>query len=92
MPGGIFIPQIEEVLGAGDLEELKKFTYEALKEMAESLPQVAIVSTDGNPENELKAEAGSMIAFDRVAGKAYVKESGDINEDQSRGWKELSIV
>ena len=92
MPGGKFIPQIEEVLGGGDLEEVKRLTYEALKAMAEFLPQVPMVSTKGNPENELEAEAGSMLAFDQDAGKFYFKESGDIAGDRTRGWKEVQLV
>ena len=91
MPGKM-IPQIEEVLGAGDFQELRRFTYEALKEIAESLAQVPVISTEGNPENELKAEQGSMIAFDRSTGKFYVKELSDIGGDQRRGWREGQFV
>ena len=89
---GILIPQIEEVLGAGDLAELKRFTYEALKRLADTASQVPVILTDGNPENELKAEKAGMIVFDRGTGKTYIKESADIGGDQRRGWKELQLV
>lgn len=89
---GKFYPQIEEILGVGTIEELKPFLYEALKAMANDMSQVPIVSTDGNPENELKAEQGSMIAFDRSTGKIYGKELADIGGDQRRGWREMQFV
>ena len=89
---GILIPQIEEVLGAGDLAELKRFTYEALKRLADTASQVPVILTDGNPENELKAERGGMIVFDRSTGKFYVKELSDIAGDQRRGWREGQFV
>ena len=89
---GKFYPQIEEVLGAGDFKEMRRFTYEALKAMANDISQVPTVSTEGNPENELKAERGGMVVFDRSTGKTYTKESGDIGGDQRRGWKEVQLV
>ena len=89
---GILIPQIEEVLGAGDLAELKRFTYEALKRLADTASQVPVILTDGNPENELKAEKAGMIVFDRSTGKTYVKELADIGGDQKRGWRELQLL
>ena len=89
---GILISQIEEVLGAGDLAELKRFTYEALKELAERASQVPVISTEGNPENELKAGQGSMIAFDRSTGAIYAKELGEIGGDQRRGWRLVKFV
>jgi len=89
---GILIPQIEEVLGAGDLAELKRFTYEALKRLADTASQVPVILTDGNPENALKAARGGMIAFDRSTGKTYVKEEDEIAGDETRGWRELSFV
>ena len=89
---GILISQIEEVLGAGDLAELKRFTYEALKRLADTASQVPVILTDGSPENELKAARGGMIAFDRSTGKFYVKELGEIGGDQRRGWREGQFV
>lgn len=88
---GKFYPQIEEILGAGTLEELKPFLYEALKAMANDISQVPTVSTEGNPENELKGERG-MIASDRSTGKTYIKELDQIGDDQKRGWREISYV
>ena len=89
---GKFYPQIEEILGANTLEELKPFLYEALKAMANDISQVPTVSTEGSPENELKAERGGMVVFDRSTGKTYTKESGDIGGDQRRGWKEIQLL
>ena len=92
MAGGQLIVQIEEIMGKDSWEEARPVLYEALKKLAGGLPQVPIVSTEGNPENELKAEQGSMIAFDRSTGKIYGKELGEINGDQSRGWREMQFV
>ncbi|KKN23591.1 hypothetical protein LCGC14_0903400 [marine sediment metagenome] len=91
MPGK-FYPQIEELQGAGTLEELKSFLYEALKAMANDISQVPTVSTEGNPENELKAEKAGMLVFDRTTGKTYTKELADIGGDQRRGWKEVQLL
>ena len=89
---GKFYPQIEELQGAGTLEELKSFLYEALKAMAADIPQVPVILTDGNPENELKGARGGMIAFDRSTGKIYGKELGEIGGDERRGWREMKFV
>lgn len=91
---GKFIPQIEEVLGAGDLEEVKRLTYEALKAIAERLPQADIVVTKGSPDNELKAGQGTMIALNsdpatQGDGVLFVKTQDEIRDDQRKGWTKV---
>ncbi|MCB7129406.1 MAG: hypothetical protein J3T61_07705 [Candidatus Brocadiales bacterium] len=91
MPGGILIMEIEEMMGKNTWEEARPLLYRALRKLADNSPQVPIISTSGNPENELKAEKGSVIVFDRGTGKTYTKELGDIGGDQRRGWKEVQV-
>ena len=89
---GKFYPQIEEMMGKDNWEEARPLLYEALKAMANDISQVPTVSTEGSPENELKAERGGMVVFDRSTGKTYTKELGDIGGDQRRGWKEVQLL
>jgi len=89
MPGGVFIPKIEQINSAESWEEARPLLLEALRDMAGRLSQGDIIVSEGNPENELRADAGKMIVLDKLNGKLYFKASGIANKT---GWKEISLV
>lgn len=89
MPGGVFIPKIEQINSAETWEEAKPLLLEALRDIAGRLSQGDIVVSEGNPERELRADAGTMIVLDRLNGKLYFKATGVANKT---GWKEIAFV
>ncbi len=83
------IPKIEQINSAETWEEAKPLVLEAFREVTRSLSQADIIVTEGNPENELKADAGKAIALDSLNGKLYFKETGVANK---KGWREISFA
>lgn len=89
MPGGVFIPKIEQINSAETWDEAKPLLLEALRDMADRLSQGDIVVSEGNPERELRADAGKMIVLDKLNGKLYFKASGVASKT---GWKEIQLI
>ena len=89
MPGGVFIPKIEQINSAETWEEARPLLLEALRDIAGRLSQGDIVVSEGSPERELRADAGKMIVLDKLNGKLYFKATGVASKT---GWREVSFV
>ena len=83
------IPKIEEINSAETWEVAKPLVLEAFREISRALPQGDIIVTEGNPENEIKGDAGKVVALDSLNGKLYFKATGVASKT---GWREVSFV
>lgn len=89
MPGGVFVPEVEKINAVETWDEAKPLLLEALRAISNRLSQGDIVVSEGNPERELRADAGKMIVLDRLNGKLYFKATGVANKV---GWREIQFV
>lgn len=96
MAGGVFISQIEKINSVESWEEARPLLLEALREISDHLPQVAIVATKGKPEFEIKADPGKVLVLNTDEGSiaagdgvAFVKEK---DPGLKTGWRQLQLL